>query len=120
MNHGFILWNANLPIFVELHAHLLIDQQNIMHLGLELRIPPFAVVPDLVWLNVGTMQNLLNHWLSYRLQARKSSFDSMCLESFTQGLPLSNFVPPPPSPAPSDTPMTLDEDLLPTSGSGTG
>nr|XP_027821886.1 ATP-binding cassette sub-family A member 2 isoform X3 [Ovis aries] len=44
-------------------------------------------------------------------------FDSMCLESFTQGLPLSNFVPPPPSPAPSDSPVTLDEDLLPTSGS---
>uniref|UniRef100_A0A452FWN9 ATP binding cassette subfamily A member 2 n=1 Tax=Capra hircus TaxID=9925 RepID=A0A452FWN9_CAPHI len=39
-------------------------------------------------------------------------FDSMCLESFTQGLPLSNFVPPPPSPAPSDSPVTLDEDLL--------
>ena len=47
-------------------------------------------------------------------------FDSMCLESFTQGLPLSNFVPPPPSPAPSDSPVTLDEDLLPTSGPGTG
>ncbi|XP_073077021.1 ATP-binding cassette sub-family A member 2 isoform X2 [Manis javanica] len=39
-------------------------------------------------------------------------FDSMCLESFTQGLPLSNFVPPPPSPAPSDSPLSLDEDLL--------
>ncbi|XP_049752161.1 ATP-binding cassette sub-family A member 2 isoform X6 [Elephas maximus indicus] len=39
-------------------------------------------------------------------------FDSMCLESFTQGLPLSNFVPPPPSPAPSDSPVSLDEDLL--------
>ncbi|XP_077823053.1 ATP-binding cassette sub-family A member 2 isoform X3 [Macaca mulatta] len=37
-------------------------------------------------------------------------FDSMCLESFTQGLPLSNFVPPPPSPAPSDSPASLDED----------
>nr|XP_008543009.1 PREDICTED: ATP-binding cassette sub-family A member 2 [Equus przewalskii] len=51
-------------------------------------------------------------------------FDSMCLESFTQGLPLSNFVPPPPSPAPSDSPVSPDEDplqawnasLLPTSG----
>ncbi|XP_036162828.1 ATP-binding cassette sub-family A member 2 isoform X2 [Myotis myotis] len=51
-------------------------------------------------------------------------FDSMCLESFTQGLPLSNFVPPPPSPAPSDSPVPPDEDLpqawnsslLPTSG----
>ncbi|KAM4578194.1 ATP-binding cassette sub-family A member 2 isoform 1-T1 [Fundulus diaphanus] len=31
-------------------------------------------------------------------------FDSMCLDSFTQGVPLSNFVPPPPSPAPSDDP----------------
>uniref|UniRef100_A0A4W3GWE2 ATP-binding cassette sub-family A member 2 n=1 Tax=Callorhinchus milii TaxID=7868 RepID=A0A4W3GWE2_CALMI len=31
-------------------------------------------------------------------------FDSMCLDSFTQGLPLSNFVPLPPSPAPSDFP----------------
>ncbi|XP_036983617.2 ATP-binding cassette sub-family A member 2 isoform X2 [Artibeus jamaicensis] len=38
-------------------------------------------------------------------------FDSMCLESFTQGLPLSNFVPPPPSPAPSDSPLSQDEDL---------
>ncbi|KAM5330692.1 ATP-binding cassette sub-family A member 2 isoform 2-T2 [Glossophaga mutica] len=38
-------------------------------------------------------------------------FDSMCLESFTQGLPLSNFVPPPPSPAPSDAPLSQDEDL---------
>ncbi|KAK2120757.1 ATP-binding cassette sub- A member 2 [Saguinus oedipus] len=38
-------------------------------------------------------------------------FDSMCLESFTQGLPLSNFVPPPPSPAPSDSPASLDVDL---------
>ncbi|XP_035878364.1 ATP-binding cassette sub-family A member 2 isoform X3 [Phyllostomus discolor] len=38
-------------------------------------------------------------------------FDSMCLESFTQGLPLSNFVPPPPSPAPSDSPPSQDEDL---------
>lgn len=55
-------------------------------------------------------------------------FDSMCLESFTQGLPLSNFVPPPPSPAPSDSPVSPDEDplqawnasLLPTSGPGTG
>lgn len=55
-------------------------------------------------------------------------FDSMCLESFTQGLPLSNFVPPPPSPAPSDSPLSLDEDLLqawnasllPTLGPGTG
>lgn len=55
-------------------------------------------------------------------------FDSMCLESFTQGLPLSNFVPPPPSPAPSDSPVSLDEDppqawntsLLPTSSPGTG
>lgn len=54
-------------------------------------------------------------------------FDSMCLESFTQGLPLSNFVPPPPSPAPSDSPVSQDEDLLqawntslpPTSGPGT-
>ncbi|KAM8934426.1 ATP-binding cassette sub-family A member 2 isoform 1-T1 [Pelodytes ibericus] len=36
-------------------------------------------------------------------------FDAMCVDSFTQGLPLSNFVPPPPSPAPSDFPP--DEDL---------
>lgn len=35
-------------------------------------------------------------------------FDAMCVDSFTQGLPLSNFVPPPPSPAPSDYPT--DED----------
>lgn len=35
-------------------------------------------------------------------------FDAMCVDSFTQGLPLSNFVPPPPSPAPSDYP--IDED----------
>uniref|UniRef100_A0A8C7IGE6 ATP-binding cassette sub-family A member 2 n=1 Tax=Oncorhynchus kisutch TaxID=8019 RepID=A0A8C7IGE6_ONCKI len=34
-------------------------------------------------------------------------FDSMCLDSFTQGVPLSNFVPPPPSPAPSDDPDPL-------------
>ncbi|XP_039714844.1 ATP-binding cassette sub-family A member 2 isoform X2 [Pteropus medius] len=39
-------------------------------------------------------------------------FDGMCLESFTQGLPLSNFVPPPPSPAPSDSPASQDEDPL--------
>uniref|UniRef100_A0A8C6Y8P9 ATP-binding cassette sub-family A member 2 n=1 Tax=Naja naja TaxID=35670 RepID=A0A8C6Y8P9_NAJNA len=39
-------------------------------------------------------------------------FDAMCLDSFTQGLPLSNFVPPPPSPAPSDYPFSPDEDLL--------
>lgn len=39
-------------------------------------------------------------------------FDAMCIDSFTQGLPLSNFVPPPPSPAPSDYPMSVDEDLL--------
>nr|XP_021506816.1 ATP-binding cassette sub-family A member 2 isoform X3 [Meriones unguiculatus] len=39
-------------------------------------------------------------------------FDSMCLESFTQGLPLSNFVPPPPSPAPSDSPMFSEEDSM--------
>ncbi|NWI10453.1 ABCA2 protein, partial [Crypturellus soui] len=39
-------------------------------------------------------------------------FDAMCIDSFTQGLPLSNFVPPPPSPAPSDYPVSLDEDLL--------
>ncbi|XP_036272663.1 ATP-binding cassette sub-family A member 2 isoform X2 [Pipistrellus kuhlii] len=39
-------------------------------------------------------------------------FDGMCLESFTQGLPLSNFVPPPPSPAPSDSPGPPDEDPL--------
>ncbi|XP_056449000.1 LOW QUALITY PROTEIN: ATP-binding cassette sub-family A member 2 [Gadus chalcogrammus] len=38
-------------------------------------------------------------------------FDSMCLDSFTQGVPLSNFVPPPPSPAPSDDPdPRFDED----------
>ncbi|XP_052037787.1 ATP-binding cassette sub-family A member 2 isoform X2 [Apodemus sylvaticus] len=41
-------------------------------------------------------------------------FDSMCLESFTQGLPLSNFVPPPPSPAPSDSPVSPDEESLQT------
>uniref|UniRef100_A0A493TVP8 ATP-binding cassette sub-family A member 2 n=1 Tax=Anas platyrhynchos platyrhynchos TaxID=8840 RepID=A0A493TVP8_ANAPP len=39
-------------------------------------------------------------------------FDAMCIDSFTQGLPLSNFVPPPPSPAPSDYPISVDEDLL--------
>lgn len=39
-------------------------------------------------------------------------FDAMCVDSFTQGLPLSNFVPPPPSPAPSDYPVSLDDDLL--------
>ncbi|XP_072841100.2 ATP-binding cassette sub-family A member 2 isoform X1 [Pogona vitticeps] len=39
-------------------------------------------------------------------------FDAMCVDSFTQGLPLSNFVPPPPSPAPSDYPFSLDEGLL--------
>ncbi|NWX91169.1 ABCA2 protein, partial [Nothoprocta ornata] len=39
-------------------------------------------------------------------------FDAMCIDSFTQGLPLSNFVPPPPSPAPSDYPISIDEDLL--------
>uniref|UniRef100_A0A8C3RFM7 ATP-binding cassette sub-family A member 2 n=1 Tax=Cyanoderma ruficeps TaxID=181631 RepID=A0A8C3RFM7_9PASS len=39
-------------------------------------------------------------------------FGAMCIDSFTQGLPLSNFVPPPPSPAPSDYPMSVDEDLL--------
>ncbi|KAG7281475.1 hypothetical protein CRUP_012418 [Coryphaenoides rupestris] len=40
-------------------------------------------------------------------------FDSMCLDSFTQGVPLSNFVPPPPSPAPSDDPdPRFDEDGL--------
>uniref|UniRef100_A0A8C3JYU0 ATP-binding cassette sub-family A member 2 n=1 Tax=Calidris pygmaea TaxID=425635 RepID=A0A8C3JYU0_9CHAR len=38
-------------------------------------------------------------------------FDAMCIDSFTQGLPLSNFVPPPPSPAPSDYPISVDEDL---------
>ncbi|XP_041049177.1 ATP-binding cassette sub-family A member 2 isoform X10 [Carcharodon carcharias] len=39
-------------------------------------------------------------------------FDSMCLDSFTQGLPLSNFVPLPPSPAPSDFPdMGIDEGM---------
>ncbi|GCB61728.1 hypothetical protein scyTo_0007097, partial [Scyliorhinus torazame] len=39
-------------------------------------------------------------------------FDSMCLDSFTQGLPLSNFVPPPPSPAPSDFPdLGIDEGM---------
>ncbi|KAJ7993627.1 hypothetical protein DPEC_G00256600 [Dallia pectoralis] len=37
-------------------------------------------------------------------------FDSMCLDSFTQGVPLSNFVPPPPSPAPSDDPDSRFED----------
>uniref|UniRef100_A0A8C9SWW6 ATP-binding cassette sub-family A member 2 n=1 Tax=Scleropages formosus TaxID=113540 RepID=A0A8C9SWW6_SCLFO len=37
-------------------------------------------------------------------------FDSMCLDSFTQGVPLSNFVPPPPSPAPSDDPDPSFED----------
>uniref|UniRef100_A0A3P8X9U6 ATP-binding cassette sub-family A member 2 n=1 Tax=Esox lucius TaxID=8010 RepID=A0A3P8X9U6_ESOLU len=37
-------------------------------------------------------------------------FDSMCLDSFTQGVPLSNFVPPPPSPAPSDDPDPRFED----------
>uniref|UniRef100_A0A8C4DG67 ATP-binding cassette sub-family A member 2 n=1 Tax=Dicentrarchus labrax TaxID=13489 RepID=A0A8C4DG67_DICLA len=39
-------------------------------------------------------------------------FDSMCLDSFTQGVPLSNFVPPPPSPAPSDDPEPRFEDGL--------
>ncbi|XP_031807821.1 ATP-binding cassette sub-family A member 2 isoform X3 [Sarcophilus harrisii] len=39
-------------------------------------------------------------------------FDAMCIDSFTQGLPLSNFVPPPPSPAPSDFPLSPDEELL--------
>ncbi|KGL97456.1 ATP-binding cassette sub-family A member 2, partial [Charadrius vociferus] len=39
-------------------------------------------------------------------------FDAMCIDSFTQGLPLSNFVPPPPSPAPSDYPISVDEDLF--------
>uniref|UniRef100_A0A8C6Z1F5 ATP-binding cassette sub-family A member 2 n=1 Tax=Nothoprocta perdicaria TaxID=30464 RepID=A0A8C6Z1F5_NOTPE len=39
-------------------------------------------------------------------------FDAMCIDSFTQGLPLSNFVPPPPSPAPSDYPVSIDEELL--------
>uniref|UniRef100_A0A3B4XA03 ATP-binding cassette sub-family A member 2 n=1 Tax=Seriola lalandi dorsalis TaxID=1841481 RepID=A0A3B4XA03_SERLL len=39
-------------------------------------------------------------------------FDSMCLDSFTQGVPLSNFVPPPPSPAPSDDPDPRFEDGL--------
>uniref|UniRef100_A0A8C4XKW3 ATP-binding cassette sub-family A member 2 n=1 Tax=Falco tinnunculus TaxID=100819 RepID=A0A8C4XKW3_FALTI len=38
-------------------------------------------------------------------------FDAMCIDSFTQGLPLSNFVPPPPSPAPSDYPISVDEEL---------
>ncbi|XP_056600911.1 ATP-binding cassette sub-family A member 2 isoform X1 [Triplophysa dalaica] len=39
-------------------------------------------------------------------------FDSMCLDSFTQGVPLSNFVPPPPSPAPSDDPEVHFEDSV--------
>uniref|UniRef100_A0A8C0G2T6 ATP-binding cassette sub-family A member 2 n=1 Tax=Chelonoidis abingdonii TaxID=106734 RepID=A0A8C0G2T6_CHEAB len=39
-------------------------------------------------------------------------FDAMCVDSFTQGLPLSNFVPPPPSPAPSDYPISLDDDMV--------
>ncbi|KAM8886615.1 ATP-binding cassette sub-family A member 2 [Spinachia spinachia] len=39
-------------------------------------------------------------------------FISMCLDSFTQGVPLSNFVPPPPSPAPSDDPDPRFEDGL--------
>ncbi|XP_028910083.1 ATP-binding cassette sub-family A member 2 isoform X2 [Ornithorhynchus anatinus] len=38
-------------------------------------------------------------------------FDAMCVDSFTQGLPLSNFVPPPPSPAPSDFPASPGLDL---------
>ncbi|KAM9858193.1 ATP-binding cassette sub-family A member 2 [Aulostomus maculatus] len=39
-------------------------------------------------------------------------FDSMCLDSFTKGVPLSNFVPLPPSPAPSDDPDPHFEDGL--------
>uniref|UniRef100_A0A7N8X2T3 ATP-binding cassette sub-family A member 2 n=1 Tax=Mastacembelus armatus TaxID=205130 RepID=A0A7N8X2T3_9TELE len=39
-------------------------------------------------------------------------FDSMCLDSFTQGVPLSNFVPPPPSPVPSDDPDPRFEEGL--------
>jgi len=46
-------------------------------------------------------------------------FDAMCIDSFTQGLPLSNFVPPPPSPAPSDYPVSMDADLLHASTSTT-
>ncbi|XP_062816350.1 ATP-binding cassette sub-family A member 2 isoform X1 [Anolis carolinensis] len=41
-------------------------------------------------------------------------FDAMCLDSFTQGLPLSNFVPPPPSPAPSEGPPSEDHPWSPT------
>uniref|UniRef100_A0A672UDG9 ATP-binding cassette sub-family A member 2 n=1 Tax=Strigops habroptila TaxID=2489341 RepID=A0A672UDG9_STRHB len=55
------------------------------------------------------MQNL-NSNESKMLAAKY--FDAMCIDSFTQGLPLSNFVPPPPSPAPSDYPISVDEDLL--------
>ncbi|NXK80388.1 ABCA2 protein, partial [Amazona guildingii] len=55
------------------------------------------------------MQNL-NSNESKMLAAKY--FDAMCIDSFTQGLPLSNFVPPPPSPAPSDYPISIDEDLL--------
>ncbi|XP_058842654.1 ATP-binding cassette sub-family A member 2-like isoform X3 [Acipenser ruthenus] len=39
-------------------------------------------------------------------------FDSMCLDSFTQGVPLSNFVPLPPSPAPSEYPESSFEEGL--------
>ncbi|NWS66211.1 ABCA2 protein, partial [Crotophaga sulcirostris] len=55
------------------------------------------------------MQNL-NSNESKMLAAKY--FDAMCIDSFTQGLPLSNFVPLPPSPAPSDYPISVDEDLL--------
>ena len=55
-----------------------------MHLGLKLRIPPFAIVLDLVWLDVRAMQDLLNHRLGYRFQAGETSFDSMGLDMLVQ------------------------------------
>ncbi|EHH23651.1 hypothetical protein EGK_07162 [Macaca mulatta] len=67
-------------------------------------LPPLALSPSQYHNYTQPRGNFIPYANEERREYR------MCLESFTQGLPLSNFVPPPPSPAPSDSPASLDED----------
>jgi hypothetical protein len=86
----FIEWEK-IPLFVELHLELFINQQYIMHLLVEVWIPTFAIILDAEWLDPAFVQNPIHARFSDSCKPVKtcrssSLIDMLCKRLCSPGL----------------------------------
>jgi hypothetical protein len=92
MHQRLFFWDDDVSLFIELHGHLLVNDQYIMHFRFEVRITLFTVILDLKGLYIRPFKNLLHHWLCDGHQSGIFCFLGMLLDVFMKVLQCPEFL----------------------------